>query len=153
TGSIAKGLNGYSIEKDGYCKSGGSVLSEIAIRELLWEWSRAYPERAGDSVSWPRMSSFARGMKSKHRENPELVNEVRAEETDQVVGMYLRAVKGRGNQEKAGVELAVFWLRYFRRWELQEVAKAVKRSVANIKTLCQIIESSIEVGYRMREES
>ncbi|WP_444886497.1 hypothetical protein [Microbulbifer sp. JMSA008] len=126
-------------------------MSELGVRELLWEWSRAYQERAGDSVSWPRMSSFARNMKSNYRENPEPVNEGRAEETDQVVGMYLRAVKGRNNQDKARVELTVFWLRYFRRWELQEVAKVAKKSVASIKILCQIIESSIEVGYKMRE--
>ncbi|GAA5445816.1 hypothetical protein Misp06_04021 [Microbulbifer sp. NBRC 101763] len=128
-------------------------MSELGIRDLLWEWARAYPERAGDSVSWPRKSAFAREIVSGHRESPIPVNEARAEETDQVVGMYLRAVKGRKSQSKVEAELEVFWLRYFRRWELQDVAKAIKKSVASIKILCQIIESSIEMGYKMREAS
>ncbi|WHI52964.1 hypothetical protein P3339_09440 [Microbulbifer sp. MLAF003] len=128
-------------------------MSELGIRELLWEWSRAYPERAGDSISWPRKSAFAREMVSGHRESLIPVNEARAEETDQVVGMYLRAVKGRKSQNKAEAELRVFWLRYFRRWELQDVSRVVKKSVASIKTLCQIIESSIEIAFSMWERA
>ncbi|MFA0792489.1 hypothetical protein ACCI51_18275 [Microbulbifer echini] len=43
------------------------------------------------------------------------MSEVRAEETDRVVGMCLRAVKGRKSQEKMKDELQVFWPRYFHR--------------------------------------
>ncbi|GAB2899584.1 hypothetical protein GCM10027180_32040 [Microbulbifer echini] len=48
-------------------------------------------------------------------EIPVPMSEVRAEETDRVVGMCLRAVKGRKSQEKMKDELQVFWPRYFHR--------------------------------------
>ncbi|MCO1335180.1 hypothetical protein MO867_12640 [Microbulbifer sp. OS29] len=128
-------------------------MSEIAIRDLLWEWSRAYPERAGDSVSWPRMSAFSREMASGSRESPEPINEKRAEETDQVVGAYLRAMKGCNNQSRAFEELRVFWLRYYRRWELQEVAKTVGKSEGTVRTTCRVIENTIETVYLMMERA
>ncbi len=62
------------------------------------------------------MAAFGCEMVSGCREEiPVLMSEVRAKETDRVVGMCLRAVKGRKSQEKMKDELQVFWLRYFHR--------------------------------------
>ncbi len=32
------------------------MVNEISIRERLWEWSRAYPERAGDGPVWRHLA-------------------------------------------------------------------------------------------------
>ncbi|WP_444893623.1 hypothetical protein ACJJIE_03820 [Microbulbifer sp. TRSA001] len=122
-------------------------MSEIAIRDLLWEWSRAYPERAGDSVSWPCMSAFSREMVSGNRESPEPINEKRAELTDAAVLAYLNAVSRRRDQAKAELEGLVFWLRYYYRWELRDVAKKVSRSKPWVEKMCQIVESTVEAFY------
>ncbi|BBM03949.1 hypothetical protein [Microbulbifer sp. GL-2] len=125
-------------------------MSELGIRELLWEWSIAYPERAGDAVSWPRMAAFGREMVSGHRVSPLPVNEERAQVTDATVLVYLNAITMRRDREKAELERLVFWLRYYYRWELQDVARKVKKSKPWVEKMCQIVEATVEAFYLAR---
>ncbi|QFT55591.1 hypothetical protein [Microbulbifer sp. THAF38] len=119
-------------------------MSEIAIRDLLWEWSRAYPERAGDSVSWPRMSAFSREMVSGNRESPEPINEQRAEMTDAAVLAYLNVVRKRRDQKKAQLEGMIFWLRYYYQWEMPDVCRKAGQSKSWVINMCRVIEGTIE---------
>ncbi|MFA0814039.1 hypothetical protein [Microbulbifer epialgicus] len=128
-------------------------MAEIAIRDLLWEWSRAYPERAGDSVSWPRMSAFSREMVSGNRESPEPINVNRAELTDAAVLAYLNAVSRRRDQEKAELEGLVFWLRYYYRWDIRFICKKVQRSKAWVENMNQLIEASVESVHLVQQKS
>lgn len=121
------------------------MTDTIGIRDLLWEWARAYPERAGDSVSWPRMSAFGPDMVAdRHRENPEPIDYKRAEEIDKAVLSYLKAIRKQG---KRSLEESVFWARYFLRWEVPDVVKKVRKSRAWVHNTCGIIEGTIEGIY------
>ncbi|MEX2964719.1 hypothetical protein [Microbulbifer sp. TYP-18] len=119
------------------------ATSAIEIRDLLWEWSRAYPERAGDSVSWPRMAAF--GLKVPSGREP--IDYERAEQVDRAVLVYLNAVMRRKDRERAKLEEAIFWLRYYYRWERQKVAKRLKRSKAWVDNMCNLIEGTVEAFY------
>ena len=122
----------------------------IGIKEMLWNWARANPERAGDAVGWPRLSAFGREMASGHRENPEPVNHDEAEVIDAAVRAYLKAIRKR---ERRGLEEQVFWARYFLRWELPDVARKVKKSLAWVKSTCGTIEGTIEGIYLYQQEA
>ncbi|WP_299946881.1 hypothetical protein [uncultured Microbulbifer sp.] len=123
------------------------MINEISIRERLWEWSRAYPERAGDSVSWPRMAAFGRRMLSGRRESPESIDYERAALTDAAVLAYLNVIARRQDKEKAALERKVFWLRYYYRWEMQDVARKVKKSKPWVEKMCQIVEATVEAFF------
>ncbi|WP_299948254.1 hypothetical protein [uncultured Microbulbifer sp.] len=123
------------------------MVNEISIRERLWEWSRAYPERAGDSVNWPRMAAFGRRMISGHKESPIPTDYDRAALTDAAVLAYLNVITRRQDKEKAALERLVFWLRYYCRWEIRETCARVKRSKAWVENMCNLIEGTVEALY------
>ncbi|MFS1524723.1 hypothetical protein ACL7TT_11505 [Microbulbifer sp. 2304DJ12-6] len=123
------------------------MVNEISIRERLWEWSRAYPERAGDSVSWPRMAAFGRRMISGHREGSVPIDYERAALTDAAVLAYLNVIARRQDKEKAALERKVFWFRYYYRWEMQDVARKVKKSKPWVEKMCQIVEATVEAFF------
>lgn len=123
------------------------MSDDIGIRDLLWEWSRAYPERPGDCVDWYRQSNFAGEIISDGwPEERTPIDYQRAEKTDAAILIYLNALQGRRSRAKAIFEEGIFWLRYFRRWELQDVARRMGKSQQWIKTQCQVIEGSIETA-------
>ena len=129
------------------------MANAIEMRHMLWNWARAYPERAGDSVSWPRLAAFGREMASGHRENPDPVRHEEAEEVDAAVLQYLNTVRRRKDREKANLEGMVFWLRYYYRWEQPDIARKVQKSVAWVKNMCSIVENSVETVYLMQQEA
>ncbi|MFS1524469.1 hypothetical protein ACL7TT_10200 [Microbulbifer sp. 2304DJ12-6] len=120
------------------------MINEISIRERLWEWSRAYPERAGDSVNWPCMAAFGRRMLSGRRESPDPIDYERAALTDAAVLAYLNVIARRQDKEKAALEKKVFWLRYYYRWEMQDVCKKVGQGKTWVVNMCRIIEGTLE---------
>ncbi|MDP5211139.1 hypothetical protein [Microbulbifer sp. 2205BS26-8] len=123
------------------------MVNEISIRERLWEWSRAYPERAGDSVSWPRMAAFGRRMLSGCRESPVPIDYDRAALTDAAVLAYLNVIARRQDKEKAALERKVFWLRYYYRWEMRDVCRKVGQSKSWVINMCKVIEGTVEALY------
>ncbi|WKD51107.1 hypothetical protein [Microbulbifer spongiae] len=123
------------------------MVNEISIRERLWEWSRAYPERAGDSVNWPRMAAFGRRMLSGCRESPDPIDYERAALTDAAVLAYLNVIARRQGKEKAALERKVFWLRYYYRWEMRDTCTRVRRSKAWVENMCNLIEGTVEALY------
>lgn len=123
------------------------MTDAIGIRELLWEWSRAYPERAGDSVSWPRMTACGRKVPSGRPERSEPIDYVRAEQTDKAVLVYLNVIRRRKDCNRAMLEGSAFWLRYYYRWERQKVANKLKKSKAWVDNMCNLIEGTVEAIY------
>ncbi|MDP5210011.1 hypothetical protein [Microbulbifer sp. 2205BS26-8] len=123
------------------------MVNEISIRERLWEWSRAYPERAGDSVSWPRMAAFGRRMLSGRRESPDPIDYERAALTDAAVLAYLNVIARRQDKERATLERLVFGLRYYYRWEMQNVCRKVGQSKSWVINMCKVIEGTVEALY------
>ncbi|WP_444956773.1 hypothetical protein [Microbulbifer sp. ZKSA002] len=126
-------------------------MSELGIRELLWEWARAYPERAGDSVSWPRMAAFHKGMVCEGQVIPALINWDRADRMDAVVLAYLNTITRRRDKEKAELEGLVFWLRYYYRWEMPDVCKKLGQSKSWVINMCRVIEGTVEAFYLARD--
>ncbi|WP_299582045.1 hypothetical protein [uncultured Microbulbifer sp.] len=126
-------------------------MSEVGIRDLLWEWARAYPERAGDSVSWPRMAAFGREMMSGCTEIPTGVDWERAARTDAVVLAYLNTITRRQDRGKAELEGMVFWLRYYYRWEMPHVCKKVGQGKTWVINMCRVIEGTVEAFYLARD--
>ncbi|MEW5251551.1 hypothetical protein [Microbulbifer discodermiae] len=124
------------------------MIDAIEIRELLWEWGRAYPEIVGAEVSWPRMAAFGREVASGHRENRVGVNQERADKTNEVVSNWLVVMKAHIHISSVAEELDVFWLRYNRRWELQGVARKLKLSKTKVRDYCKAIEAEITILYR-----
>ncbi|WP_299948100.1 DnaB-like helicase C-terminal domain-containing protein [uncultured Microbulbifer sp.] len=125
----------------------GNDVNEISIRERLWEWSRAYPERAGDSVSWPCMAAFGRGMLSGRRESPVPIDCERAALTDAAVLAYLNVIARRQDKEKVTLEWLVFWFRYYYRWEMQDVCRKADQSKSWVINMCKVIEGTMEALY------
>lgn len=125
------------------------MTDTIGMREMLWNWARANPERAGDAVNWPRIAAFGREMASGHRESAEPVNYAEAEEVDRAVLSYLNAIR---QVDKRSLEEQVFWARYFLRWEMPDVARKVKKSKAWAKNTCAVIEATIEGIYLVQQE-
>ncbi|WP_299947956.1 hypothetical protein [uncultured Microbulbifer sp.] len=120
------------------------MISEISIRERLWEWARAYPDRTGDFVSWPRIAAFARRMKPTYEQYPEPIDYDRSALTDAAVLVYLNVIARRQDKKKAALERSVFWLRYYHQWEMQHVARKVNKSKPWVEKMCQIIEATVE---------
>ncbi|WP_299943677.1 hypothetical protein [uncultured Microbulbifer sp.] len=59
----------------------------------------------------------------------------------------LNVIARRQDKEKAALEKKVFWLRYYYRWEMQDVARKVKKSKPWVEKMCQIVEATVEAFF------
>ncbi|MFS1526314.1 hypothetical protein ACL7TT_19825 [Microbulbifer sp. 2304DJ12-6] len=93
------------------------------------------------------MAAFGRKMISGHREGSDPIDYERADLTDAAVLAYLNVIARRQDKEKAALEKKVFWLRYYYRWEMQDVCRKVDQSKSWVINMCKVIEGTVEALY------